>query len=109
MKKPDGRDKREGRSAAGSSVGGGSSLSSSIVRSYYGSDPERENLLDSCSSDNVALDTDPPPYETNIPLNNQEKKTNMDHASKSESTQKTLSNIIMSGANNKVDVEKKEG
>ena len=108
LKKPDSRDKREGRSAAGASTGGGSSLSSSIVRSYYGSDPERENLLDSCSSDNVGIDSDPPTYKTSMVTSNQANTTITDQSSKAESTQKTLGNIIMSGTNNKVDVEKKE-
>ena len=80
LKKPDSRDKREGRSSGGASVGGGSSLSSSIVRSYYGSDPERENLLDSCSSDNVGIDSDPPTYKTSMATNNQA-NTTMDQSS----------------------------
>lgn len=116
LKKSDSRDKRDFRSSS-STVGGASSLGSSLVKSYYGSDPERENLLDSCSSDNVVQDHEPTSTKSlkdnflkkshnKHSFNNEEMKAKVDSSLKNDTNSKTFGNIMLSGTNNKVDVDK---
>lgn len=121
LKKSDSRDKREFRPTS-NTTSGTSGLGSSIVRSYYGSDPERENLLDSCSSDNMAQDQETPELmAANENLRKHSKHVKQCHLSKKEfmasniSTRlnpelsnKHVSNINRSANRNKVDVEKGE-
>ena len=121
LKKSDSRDKREFRPTS-NTTSGTSGLGSSIVRSYYGSDPERENLLDSCSSDNMAQDPETTEVmAANENLRKHSKHVKQCHLSKKEfmasniSTRlnpelsnKHVSNINRSANRNKVDVEKGE-
>ena len=121
MKNSDSRDKREFRPTS-NTTSGTSGLGSSIVRSYYGSDPERENLLDSCSSDNMAQDQETTEITAaSENLRKHSKHVKQCHLSKKEfmasniSTRlnpelsnKHVSNINRSANRNKVDVEKGE-
>ena len=119
LKKSDSRDKRDFRPTS-NTTSGTSGLGSSIVRSYYGSDPERENLLDSCSSDTMAQETTEI-MAANENLRQHSKHVKQCHLSKKEfmasniSTRlnpelsnKHVSNISRSANRNKVDIEKGE-
>ena len=121
LKKSDSRDKREFRPTS-NTTSGTSGLGSSIVRSYYGSDPERENLLDSCSSDNMAQDQE----TTEIMAANENSRKHNKHVKQChlskkefmasntstrlnpELSNKHVSNINRSANRNKVDIEKGE-